>query len=113
MDITIFPRRERSSLEDELHKLESTMVNFGLKLAISKQVPGQYSELLYETSSRGGIMAQYRLDDAPKFQMNIEHVKKSNVPLDQVPKVVEVDNVLYSIGMSTEFFNSVCAYLQR
>ena len=113
MNITTLPRRESSSLEDELHRLESTMDHFGLKLAISKQLPGQYRELLYETADRGGIMAQYRLDDAPKIQMNLGHVKKSNVPLDQVPRIVNVDNVLYSIGMSTELFDSVCAYLQR
>ena len=113
MFVTIFPRKENSSLEDDLNRLESTMDHFGLELAISKHLPGEYRELLYETSDKGGIMAQYRLDNAPQILIKFESVKESNIPLDQVPKFVEVDNVLYSIGMSENFFNSVCAYLQR
>lgn len=108
MDIIMLQRKEDSSLEDDVDRLNSTMKHFGLKLAISKDLPGQYRELLYETEDRGGIMAQYRLDDAPKLQVII-----SDVPSEQVPKTVEVDNGLYSIGMSTELFNSICAHLQR
>jgi hypothetical protein len=89
------------------------MDHFGLTLKVSKHLPGAYKEFIYETSENGGIMAWYRLDNAPKMEMNIGHVEKSNVPLDQVPRVIEADNVLYSIGMNSELFNSIMAHLQR
>ena len=111
MDILTLNRKPKENLESHLHRVEGTLVRYGLTRAFSRDF-SEYMEVFYETQSNGGIMAQYRQDGTEKFSMKMGHVKNANVPRSQIPKEVETDDVFYSIGMDSTLFGLIVESLQ-